>query len=605
MNYNDYSCPCFEDKPDTVDSSCSVNSIRETFLQIIKTIRETPNPFFNVNVSITTKNGIVTTVNFSKLSLDDIVLNSSTLVIDGVAFSLCDVVKITIDTSSIIGTTFHKRLLQSLKNITTTAYYPNDNNDNYDCGCSSTAVECAQCMQNYINQNMGSIEKVSYTGGFSTLENITAPENITKTNVLDSATIIKTKTDVLKDVTLNNQVTPVLQTANLSTQKASVLNSATLNTQPKSVVEDVSPSDTEIVEDITLNTDLLVSSVTPSSTEVAAPLNIAPTNVVSNVQTEENEFVENIQVGKGNVISQISSTNAPAIVSFDPPTTVNGVISGVTTPKTVVPELFTLSKFKSDGIGPLTITIPQKTITPDYPTTDLVFSVKVNGQDIEFNGSTDKFVLSDNTNLIGYSVGDPTSVNIQQMGVPQTEIFLKSITPTTQSAVTTVVPKSSVKKFVADVSNVEINNVQNPTIKSVVEDIDTNQKDITSIANVSKVNVRDLFDITSTDVVGSATLNTTNEEVVSSATLNTTAKAVLSSSNLIKDTENIVENVNLLTSSTSVVEDITEKQISVLSPVNEDINGNIVAAGDGIMAVNNSNGDISVYSTCDINTLSD
>ena len=591
--------------PDNVDSSCSVNSIRQTFLEIINAVKNTDGINFNVDVEITTKNGVISTVNFSKLNINNINLTETTLIIDDIAISLCDVVKINVLSAPVLGTTFPATLLNALKNITVNSYYPNKYSKNSSCSnCKSLDVKCAQGMQNYINKNMGSIQTVGYTGSVSEVKDINAVSNITTIDVIENANITSSSTPVLNSASLDIQETPVLNSATISSQTIPVLDSANLATQTTSVTKSVTPNQMQVVDDVVLNNTTLLSGITAIPTEVASPLNTTPTTVISNVGlTAENSFVESIQTTPQQVVGTITPTNGTAVTNIPDGVDITGVVSGITTPKQVTPETINIPGITSTGTGALTITIPATSIDGTNPVAPITINVKSGGQDINFTGNTSKFVLGDGSSIIGYDAGTPASSTVKQIGIPTTDTFVKTIQSTNEQVIKEVTPQNVTGKLVTTADSTTINNVNNPTIKTVIQSVSSTPETVNTVTSVNKVNVDDLFTSEVTDVLSSATLNTTNKNVVSSTTLNKTTENVLSSVTLNTTSENVLESVSLQSNQTKVINGLDETSVTVFAPIKEDIDGKVFAAGDGIMAVNNTNGDISVYSICDINTI--
>ena len=592
----------YKDKPTDIDESCSLNSIRQTFLHIISLIKDMNDPKFSVDAEITTKNGIIKTVTFSMQSLQNIMLTESSIYISDIAFSLCDVVKITVLTSTLLDPMFATKLLNSINSITTTPNY--ENNDCYT-SCQSKDVSCAQDMQDFINKNMGSIENVSYNGSFAKIKDIDTVGDISKVTVLETSTIQQKDVSVLKDATLNTQTTPVLNKASISSETTPVLDNAKLDTQTTPVVKTVKPSVNQVVSDVLLDNDTVISYVTPTYTDVCAPLKVTPTTVVNKGTTKQKDYVESIKVDKDIAVKQTKTTTAPAITSFKTTSTVKGVISGVTNPASITPEISLIPKFDCDGSGLLTVTIPAKSISGVLPTQDILLNVQVNDKSISYIGSDKRYVLSDATKLIGYKNGMPVSSDITQFSDPVKEDFVNSVTTSTIPVVTSVVANSLTDTFVTSVSTTDINNPAEPKIKTVVEDVKDESININSVNKVNKIATSNLFTTTTQDVVSSVDLITSEKNVVSSSMINTEKTNALSSANLTTNEQDVVENASLTQTFFSVVNDLIEKKVPVLSPANENIDGKISSAGDGIMTVTNTNGDISIYSICDINTLSE
>lgn len=564
-NKNCYDCDCDCEHnevctPDKVDKSCSLNSIRKTLIEIIKAVKKENLLGFNVDVEITTTDGIKNTINFSKQNIDQIEVKKATLIAPGIAISLCDIAKITVLTENLSGSSFKASLLKSIKNITTTCSIK-DNNYFYGCGCndyscndckSNSDVECAQGIQNYINENINSVDTVSYNGSSANVQTVNLISDVTKIDVLENSTLNTSNVDVLKDASL--QVTKI------------------------PVVSSVKAADIDLVTDVSLDEVGLLSNITTTNTDVSAPIVVSPVSVVSDIETtEENNVVTSIDSTTKNVVNQVSSTTEKAIIGFDEPIEIEGVISNVDTIKNITPTSINIPSFTSNGTGELKVIIKAKSIDGTNPKNDIVLNVLVNGQTISFNGNTSKYVLNDNTSILGGATQTPKITTITELGTPITDLLTKTVTSTTIPVVDTVTANTTPTKLISNVKNIDINNIETPTTKTVVENIEQNQQDINVVSNISKANLQSL-------------ISTTSENVVNNVTLST-------------DTENVLNSAILSTEKTSVINNIDTSEQSIYVQEKENIDGNVFTAGDGIMGVNNTNGDITIYSICDINTV--
>lgn len=593
--------------PENVDNSCSLKSIRQTILAIIDAIKNTNVLGLNVDVEITTKNGYINTVNFSKLNIESIILTESTLIVNNLAISLCDIVKINVLSNNILSTNFPSTLLNAIKNITTNCFYLNSDKPNNKCSsnCNSAKdVKCAQGMQNYINENIASIQNIGYNGGVSAFKDISQISDITTIDVVDNATINTNLTAVLDTVNINTNISSVLTDINSSTQTVDVLNSATLNSKNTSVIGSITASAEEVVSDVNLQNVSLLSDITPNQVNVSAPINVDEVSVVSSVSiTEDTPVVSSVQTTQDQVITEVSTSTGSVVTSVPEGEDIEGVISGVTVVKSITPDKINVPTLTSTGTGVLQVTIAARSIDGTNPVSPIVLNVKVGNQDITFGGNTSKDVLPDDTKLIGYTSGTPTSTTVKQTGVPTTDTFIKTVETENAQFVKSVTPSNITGKFVTQVQNTDINNVQTPTTESVIQTIDKTPQTVNVVTTVDKVEANTLFSTTNQEVVSDVDLSTTTESVINNLNLSTTTGNVVSSANLVTTTENVVNNVNISLNKTPVINDLEETTTTVYAPIQENIDGRVFAAGDGIMAVNNTNGDISVYSICDINTI--
>lgn len=542
--------------PDKIDNSCSLNSIRKTIIEIINAVKNEQLLGFNVDVEITTSDGTTNTINFSKLTVNSIQLTKTTLIIPGLAISLCDIVKIIVLTSSTTGSSFNSNLLNGIKNITTTCVEQNshyyDTNDGCNSCNSSADVRCAQGMQNYINQNINTIDTISYNGNFVDSQNVELVKDISTTNVLKSSTINTTNT--------------------------SVLNNADLETTSISVVNEITLSDTDVVSEVVTETNEVVTDVTSTNIDVSAPITVKPTTVVSEINlTDDAIVVTKVDSTTKNVVNQVSSTTGTVVTGFTDESTITGVISNIDEIRNITPASLNIPAISSTGTGELKVTIKEKSIDGTNPVSDIVLNVTVGGQNISFNGNTAKFVLNDSSNILGGNKNTPNISTVNQIGTPTTDTFTKTVSSTNTAVLDTITPTNVTTKLINEVNSIEINNVDTPTTENVLQTINVENKNIESITNVNSIKPSNLISNTTENVLNSATLSTTSTNALNSATL---------------------QNVTI-----PVVNDITTSVETIFIPIKENIEGSVFAAGDGIMGVNNTNGDITVYSICDINTV--
>ncbi len=545
----DYNQVC---APDKVDNSCSLNSIRKTIIEIINAVKNEQLFGFNVDVEIITTDGTSNIINFSKLTVNSIQVTKTTLIAQGIAISLCDIVKMTVLTSATTGSSFNADLLNGIKNITTTCMIPDKNYYN-DCGsCKNADVQCAQGIQNYINENINTIDTISYNGNSAQAQTVQIVTDITTADVLQDSTLTTTETEAITNSNLETTTTPVISQVNLT--------------------------DVDVVSSIETATTTLLSDVTETTTDVSAPITVNPVTVVSEVDTtDDTNVITNVTSTTKNVVNQVSSTTDTVVTGFTGESQITGVISNVDTVKNITPSAIEIPAFASTGTGVLQVTIAQQSIDGTNPTSDIVLNVKVGNQDITFNGNTTKYVLDDTTNVLGGATQSPNVVTVNQIGTPTTDTFTKTVSSTNIPVIDTITPSTVTTTLVNSVTTTEINNIETPTTKTVIESIAKTTEDIENITNTTTVKPSDLLSTTTQDVLQTATITNQVENVLTSATLD----------------NNSIPVVNNIQTSTQ----------DVYLPIKENIEGRVFAAGDGIMGVNNTNGDITVYSICDINTV--
>lgn len=558
--YNYSNCGCSSGNgcgPDNVDNTCSLNSIRKTLIEIINAIKNESALGFNVDIEITTNDGILTTINFSKANINQIQVTKTTLIAENVAISLCDIAKITVLTSNTTGSTFNSDLVSSLKSITTNCNIEDNKRcfeNCYSCDANGNAsVMCAQGMQNYINDNISSIDTVSYNGNSTQTQSVNLITNITKEDVIESAT--------------------------LNTQTSNVLATATLQTETAPFVNQITPTDVDVVSSVTTEDLTILQDITPQTVNVSAPITTTPQTVVTEVQTQDDvTFVTGVQTTTKNVLDKVSTTTATAVTGFSGGSTITGVISNVDKVENITPTAVQLPAFTSTGTGELKITIPAKSIDGTNPVSDIELNVTVGNQNISFNGNTQQYVLNNATNLLGGTTASPSVVSVNQIGTPTIDTFIKTVSSTDIPVIDTVTPDTQAGQIVTNVTTEQINVIETqPTTATVVKSIDKTTTNIKSVTETTSVKPTDLLSSTTADALTSATLQTTQNTVLKSATLTTTP--------------------------ITAITDIQSTPTNIPVPVKENIDGKVFTAGDGIMGVNNTNGDITIYSICDINTV--
>lgn len=552
-------CACTEIcGPDKIDCSSCLNSIREAIIQIINAVKNTDVLGFNVDVNITTKNGVLNTINFAKDTINQVEVTKTTLIANGLAISICDIAKISVLSSQVASTPFNANLLNSIKNIATTCVcledmYNQKSNYNYNTSNKNSDLKCAQGMQNYINQNLASLKTVGYNGNGSKLESISGIDDIETDFVLNSATITPTT--------------------------AEALTNATINSTTATVVASVEPQDVTLVTNVTTEEVSALSEVTPTPVDVCAPLTTAPLTITQTVEVSaDTDLVTQVDTTPETVVTQVDTTTGTVVTGFSGGSTLTGVISGVNTIKNIAPDPVEIPAFTSTGTGDLIVKIPAKSIDGTNPVSDVDINVTVNGNNISFTGNTTHYVLPDNTNLVGGSTQAPQVSSVTIAGTPTTDTFIKTVTPQTDDVIKTITPQTTTGKFVTNVTTTEINNLtEEPTTQSVVSTLETQPATINNVTNVETTTAKDLLQTTTQDVLATAEIETAQDNFVKEATLDTT-------------TLSAVTNIN-----TSV------QNVFVNSP--ETIDGTPFVAGDGIMGINNTNGDITIYSICDINSV--
>ncbi len=639
-------CGCTEVcGPDKIENNSSLKSIRETLLQIINAVKNIDILGFNVDVDITTINGVLNTINFSKTNINSIELTKTTISYDGLAISLCDIAKITILSSEVSNTPFNAMLLNSIKGIATSCVCLEDlcNDKKYSSYTTeeSSCVKCAQGMQNYINQNLSGLKTVGYTGNASKIESITAIDDITKIDVIETVDANTTNKTALTSASLKTTTLPVVKTVSaqdldivtsVTTEDATILSNidnqtvdvcGALTIENATLTETVELSNAQdLVSNVDTTTQTVVTGVQTTPETVATGVDTTPQTVVTTVDTTPQTVVTEVQTTPETVVATVNTTTGTVVTGFTGSSSITGVISGVNTIKNVTPDSVEIPAFACDGTGELVVKIPAKSIDGTNPVSEVEVKVTVNGNNISFNGNTAHYTLADDTKLIGGSTQAPQVSTITTNGTPQTDTFIKTATPQTTEVIKTVTPQTDdVIKTVTPQTDDVIKTVTPQTtevIKTVTPQTDDVIKTVTPqttngklVTNVTTKDVSVITNQPTTETVISAITpqNTTIKNITDIKTsnttdlINTTFEDVLATANIETEEDNFISSVTLDTTTASVISDISTIAQNVSINIPEEIEGTPFVAGDGIMGVNNDNGNITVYSICDINSV--
>ncbi len=409
------------------------------------------------------------------------------------------------------------------------------------CADSQCEDACTQDLQNYLYCHQNSIAAVSFEGGLEIIQNVLAPTGINYTSVVGGASLATTTTSALSGVSLNMDTT--------------------------AVVNAVTPTQTAVVTGVTANNLNVVTSVAGTPVNVSAPITSVPTTVVTGVGTTPvTGLAQNLATTTATVVDSITPGLTTVLTGLGTPATIAGVLTGLTGITSIAPATVLIPFFTSGNAGPLIVTIDGV----DYPVT-------AGGANVVYGGTLSAFVLPNGTNILNGVTGTPTLSTITQQGTPTTASVVSSVTPGTTDVVSTVSAGTASGQFVSAVTTGTVGSVATPATVSALSSVATTTENIDALGTVTSIPASSLFAIGTASVLNNASLSTTTTAALSSASLNTAAQTVVGS--------------------------INATLIDVAIPVSEDIDGSVSSVGCGIMAVENDDGDVSVYSVCDINTI--
>ncbi len=506
-----------------------LQSMRCVLTTIEEIVRSMPSGF-NIGVEITTTDGNVNTVVFSSNNCA-VRVNGTTLIAGDLVISICAIAKIRVLTGGLVGSTFEAQLLAALGCLANRCC-PSG------CGCGDA---CAQDMENYLRCHEDSIAAVSFEGGFEIIRNILAPVGINYVNVVGGAALSTTSTTALSGASLGIGTTPV--------------------------VSAVIPASTTVVSSIAGEVSSVVTGITSTPIAVSAPISSVPTTVVTGVTTTPvTGLAQNLTATAATVVDAIATGTTTVLTGLGTPSTVAGVLTGLTGISSVAPEAVLIPFFTSGAAGPLTVTIDGVT----YP-------VMSGGEPVIYGGTLTAFVFPNNASFLGGVTGTPTLISITQQGTPTTATVVSSVVPETTSVVASVSAGSASGQFVSAVTTGTVGSVPTPATVTAVGSVAATTGVISTLGAVNTIPASSLFATAVTDVIDEVSLFTNTTSALASAALSTSTQTVVGS--------------------------ISTTPIDVATPVREYIDGSVSSVGCGIMAVENNDGDVSVYSVCDINSV--
>ncbi|WP_324825425.1 hypothetical protein [Sinanaerobacter sp. ZZT-01] len=570
---------CGERRP--VEGYSCINSMKEVLEAIIYAVNRIDIPGFSVAIEITMKNGVIYTVNIDSGTLYPARIRGNLFVTEDIAISICDISKIQI-LSAQSDPTFVTILERALRRIcydgpcppcppyppcppcgpsscqqycgdqVITWEPPYQGPQEIECDSPSEKEECASDLQRFIRRNMDNIEEVAFNGGLNTIESISAISNITSV-------------DVVEDASLTTTTTPVIQTAVLSQSAATV-------------VDGVVPAAISVVTDVALVAISLVAGIGTLAAPVSAPITVTPVTVATSVNTADlpDGVVTGISVTAQTVVESLTTTAATVVNGFGAPTLYDGVvsvdaISTIGTTTTIIPTITAAST------GLLQVVVPADAFGAGIPGAPVTLDILVGGATVTLGTPSTVYTLPTDVSLLAGAT-TATLVAFTVLGAPTATSVIETVVENPIGVAGALTTTTYQGDLIESANLAPINEVAvQPASVTALTGIGL----VTELVNV----VEDVV-----DTPASSLFTTTTESVVGAAALNTT-------------TTNVVNSASLITTDVSVVESVDAETISVLSPTEEPIAGTVTQACDGIMTVENTNGNITVYSICEINSV--
>jgi len=458
------------------------------------------------------------------------------------AISLCEITRLRLLSSSVTDPEYMLRLQDELERFIGRAMRRKPGHDSFECDCDS----CVEAMQNYIMRNSDNIEALIFEGS-------------------------GTETASVVTGTVPAQV---LSSAALETENSDFVSSVELNTDTAAAVTAVTAEDTTVVTEVELLPASLVSAVNTATAEVSAPVTVTEVEAVTAVDiTDAAEFASDVTVTTTAVIGTVATETAEVISSFAEPETVTGVISGIETADTISTTAVNIPVISSGGTGALQVVIPAGAFGTNIPPADVTLNVTVDGIGISYGGIDTVYALPDDTTLLSGITGAPVISDITTPGAAETVEVVTAVetTETTVAAAVEFTPVSG--SLVTDVTTEVVGSSSSPETVEVISSVTPEFTDINGVGDISSIPASDLYSVDTTAFLSGAELDVTSLPAVSDA--------------------------SLTTESVTVTGSITTTPVNVSSPdFVEPIEGEIIGANRGIIAVDNTGGDISVYSSC-------
>jgi len=570
---------CGEKRP--VEGCSCINSMKEVLEAIIYAVNRIDIPGFSVAIEITMKNGIIYTVNIDSGTLYPVRIRGNLFVTEDIAISICDIAKIQI-LSAQSDPTFATILERALRRIcydgpcppcppyppcppcgppacqqycgdqAITWEPPYQGPQEIECNSPSEKEECACDLQRFIRRNMDNIEEVGFNGSLNTIESISAISNISYI-------------DVVEDASLATTTTPVIQTAVLSQSAATV-------------VDGVVAAAISVVTDVGLVSTTLVAGIGTVAASVSAPITVTPVTVAASVNLGDlpDGVLTGVIATAQTVVESLTTTAATVINGFGAPTLFSGVLS-VDTISTIGTTTTIIPTITAGSTGLLQVVVPADAFGAGIPGAPVTLDITVGGATVTLGTPSTVYTLPTDVSLLAGAT-TATLVAFTVLGAPTETTVIGSVTENPIDVIGALTTTSYQGTLIASANLAAINEVEaQPAPIDVLTGISLVTENVNVVDDVTDVPASDLFTTTTESVVGTAALNTTTTNVVNSATLNTTAA--------------------------TVVQSVDAETLSVLSPVQEEIDGTVTQACEGIMAVDNTNGNITVYSICEINSV--
>ena len=528
------------------DDEC-LDGIRSVILSALRALGRDD----SVEAEITLNNGYLQTIT---LSCECAFEGKNLLKTPLGVISLCDITKISLLIQTASSPNFGARFKRALRRIVGVRGGRDDNCDldceELECGKKRRGDDdnCANSIERFINQNSDDVISFIFDGA-------------------QAQTVA-----VISDITTGQALSDVT----LETETAQVISVVSLQSDPVEVVTAVTAAEVEVVTAVETAEQQVVSAITQTTAEVSAPVTYTEVSVLSAAEvTDAADFAANLEVTDATAVAAIETETTEVVSGFGTPITTEGVVSGIESVETVAATAVTIPELISTGVGAMQVVIPANLFDTGLPAADVTLNVTVSGAAITFGGNSTVYALADDTTLLGNIVGTPAVADITAVGAPVTAEVVSAVTATEAPVVSSVTFDAVNGSLVSGAAVTTVNSIDPPETVTVAETVTAETVSVNTVDEVTTAAAETLFTVETAQAASAAELVTETETVLTSA---------------------VIENAEQ-----TVVTSIETSQAAVFSPVSaEDIDGNVIGADNGVVAINNDNGDVSVYSTCAI-----
>ena len=495
-----------------------------------------------VDVEITLEGGYTQTVTLGRGG--SAIISSDLVRTAQGAVPICEISKLRIIAESANDPEYMQRLQNELQTFIRRCMRQGADCNMGRGGCD----DCVEALQNYIMRNSENIDALLFDGSQSATAQV----------------ITGTTTE------------QVVESAQLTTDTASFISSAALATDTVEVISGIDIAADEVVTAVELLPTSLVSAVTIETAEASAPVTVTEVEVVSSVTvTDTAEFASDVTVTPSSVLASITTQTAEVVSGFTDPVTVEGVISGVTAVSAVGATAFNVPIITAAETGALQVIIPAGAFGTNIPPADVTRDVTAGGAGVSYGGVATVYGLAEETTLLGGVTGTPAASTVTTPGTAVTAEVVTEVTTAAAEVVGAVEFTAVSGTLVTDAATAAVGSAAAAETVTIITAVTSEFADINAVGEVTTVTASELFTTDTAAVISAAELTTTEAEAVTEASLTTTEIDAISG--------------------------ITTSPVNVISPTfAEEINGEIIGARCGIVAVDNTDGDISVYSSCSI-----